>query len=196
MIANSPTAIISWRLILYHGRIFVQRDQFVLPVKRYGNEHKPKLVILLCNPGDEPMKYERLPEYTMYLDGKYKDTGLSLDIACRYNDWWDDFFNVFKQVNLKPSDVLVLEYYPYHTRDMSLVPDYNQWTDYAKKALSENEKLLSKFMYKNIPVFGCYYSHWLREVPELKEYKLFYKSRARFKNQKIKELHQFLQEVL
>ena len=107
-----------------------------------------------------------------------------------------NFLNVFKQVNLKPSDVLVLEYYPYHTREMSLIPNYNQWTDYAKNALSENKKLLSKFMAKNIPVFGYYYSHWLREVPKLKEYKLFYKSRARFKNHKIKELHQFLQEVL
>lgn len=51
-------------------------------------------------------------------------------------------------------------------------------------------------MSKNVPVFGYYHSHWLRDVPELKDYKLFYKSRARFKTHKIKELHQFLQEVL
>lgn len=174
----------------------MQPNLYILPVKRYGNERNPKLVILLCNPGDDPLKYERLPDYTMFLDGTYKDTSLSLDTACKYNDWWDDFFNVFKQVNLKSSDVLVLEYYPYHTCDMSLVPNYNQWTDYAKTALSENIKVLQKHMSKNVPVFGYYYSHWLREVPKLKEYKLFYKSRVRFKNHKIKELHQFLQEVL
>jgi hypothetical protein len=174
----------------------MQPNPYILPVKRYGNERNPKLIILLCNPGDDPIKCERLPDYTMYLDGKYKEAGLSLDVAYKYNEWWDEFFTVFKQAKLKPSDVLVLEYYPYHTCDMSLVPNYNQWTDYAKNALSENKKLLNKFMSKNVPVFGYYYSHWLREVPELKNYKLFYKSRARFKNRKIKELHQFLKEVL
>lgn len=174
----------------------MQRNPYILPVKRYGNEHNPKLVILLCNPGDDPLKYERLSDYTLYLKGEYKDAGLSLDIACKYNDWWDDFFDVFKKVKLKSSDVLVLEYYPYHTCDMSLIPNYNQWTDYAKNALSENKKLLSKFMYKNIPVFGYYYSYWLREVSELKNYKLFYKSRNRFKKSKCKELYKFLQEVL
>ena len=174
----------------------MQRNPYILPVKRYGNESNPKLVILLCNPGDNPLKYERLSDYTLYLKGEYKDAGLSLDIACKYNDWWDDFFDVFKKVKLKSSDVLVLEYYPYHTCDMSLMPNCNQWTDYAKTALSENKKLLQKFMSKNVPVFGYYYSHWLREVSELKNYKLFYKSRNRFKKSKCKELYKFLQEVL
>ena len=174
----------------------MSRDLYDLPVVRLGNDRNPRLVILLWNPGGNPQWSKRLPEYAMRADGCYAPTGMPLDGLQEYNGWWDDFFNVFKQVNLKSSDVLVLEYYPYHTRDVPLIPNYNQWTDYAKNALSENKKLLSKFMYKNIPVFGYYYSHWLREVPELKEYKLFYKSRARFKTHKIKELHQFLQEVL
>ena len=75
----------------------MQKNPYILPVKRYGNERNPKLVILLCNPGDDPIKYERLPDYTMYLKGEYKDAGLSLDIACKYNGWWDDFFNVFSR---------------------------------------------------------------------------------------------------
>ena len=115
------------------------------------------------------------------------------------------YFNFFipqESMALKLTMPLGISYYSF--KMISFVMDsYNgkieervQWTDYAKNALSENKKLLQKFMSKNIPVFGYYYSHWIREIPQLKDYKLFYKSHARFKNHKIKELNQFLQEVL
>ncbi len=173
----------------------MQQNLYILPVKRYGNEYNPKLVILLLNPGDSTEFPKRLPDYTMNNEGVYKDSGNSITVLREYNKWFDDFYTVFINNDLRESDVLMLEYYPYHTANMSEIPNKSDWTKYAKESLIENKELLHKFISQNIPVFGYYYSHWVQDIPQLKEYSLFYPSKKRFKKQKCSELHTFLQKV-
>ena len=169
-------------------------NPYVLPVKRLGNEKNPRLVILLCNPGGDPRWPCRLPEYAMRADRVYKDAGMLLDSLQEYNSWWDDFFGVFQKHNIKPSEVLLLEYYPYHTvasGDFSHNPQ--KWYDtYACNALDENVAILRQQMMRGIPIFGYYYGDWVRAISELKDYQTFHKSHGRWKKQKIKELDAFL----
>lgn len=172
---------------------YVCIDPYVLPVKWFGNEKNPRLVILLCNPGGAPKWPKRLPEYAMQKDGIYKDAGMSLADCQKYNDWCDDFFDVFEEHKLNPADVLLLEFYPYHTvssRGFSHNP--NKWNDDARAALESNIEILRRHMMQEMPIFGYYWGDWLRAVPELKEYANFYKSKGAWKKQKIKELDEFL----
>jgi len=172
-------------------------NPYALPVKRLGNERNPKLVILLSNPGGDPKWPYRLPEYTMDLHGEYKDARMSL-IKCReYNDWWDDFFRIFEKHDINPADVLLLEFYPYHTVSSGdFNSDSRKWNRYACVALDENITILRRCLARNIPVFGYYYGCWLRTIPKLKEYRRFYKSRGRWKSQKIKEFDNFLVKIV
>lgn len=168
-------------------------DPYVLPVKRLGNEENPRLVILLCNPGGDPQWSRRLPEYAMRADRVYKDSKMPLDLLQEYNPWWDDFIAVFQKYHIKTSEVLLLEYYPYHSGSSDdFVHNPKHWDGYARKALDENIKILRQQMAQSIPIFGYYYSDWLRAIPELKEYQQFNKTDKRWKKLKIKELDRFL----
>ena len=172
-------------------------DPYVLPVKWFGNEKNPRLVILLCNPGGDPKWPERLPEYTMQRDGVYKDSGMSLTECRKYNDWWDDFFGVFEKHKLTPADVLLLEFYPYHTvssRDFSHNP--KTWDKDIRDILDSNIAILRRHMAQGLPVFGYYWCDWVRVVPELQDYKRFCKSEGAWKKQKIKELCKFLSKEI
>lgn len=168
-------------------------DPYVLPVKWFGNEKNPRLVILLCNPGGDPKWPKRLPEYTMQRDDVYKDSGMSLTECREYNDWWDDFFDVFEKHKLNPADVLLLEFYPYHTvSSHNFSHNPNKWNDYARAALDSNIAILRRHMTQGLPIFGYYWADWVRVVPELQDYKRFCKSEGAWKKQKIKELDEFL----
>ncbi len=172
---------------------YVCIEPYVFPVKWFGNEKNPRLVILLCNPGGDPKWPKRLPEYAMQKDGVYKDAGISLADCQKYNDWWDDFFDVFEKHKLNPADVLLLEFYPYHTvssRDFSHNPE--KWNDYARAALDSNIEILRRYIAQGLPIFGYYWGDWLRTVPELQDYDIFHKSEGTWKKQKIKELDEFL----
>jgi len=170
-------------------------NPYVLPVKRLGNERNPKLVILLSNLGDDAKWPCRLPEYTMNLRGEYKDAGMSLKKCREYNDWWDDFFRIFEKYDINPADVLLLEYYPYHTISSGdFNPNSRKWNSYACAALDENITILRRCLARNILVFGYYYGCWLHIIPELQNYMHFHKSKGRWKSQKIKELDNFLNQ--
>lgn len=170
----------------------MQSASCVLPVKRLGNDKNPKLVVLLCNPGGDPMLPKRLPEYAMDKDGVYKDSGMPLDTAWEYNGWWDDFFKIFDKHNLKHSDVLFLEYYPYHTVSSADIPPEKEWPADALKVRDENIALLQKCIKTNAIIFGYYPGKWLNKVRDLERYHNFYKSTAGWKSGKIKELDKFL----
>lgn len=166
-------------------------DPYVLPVKWLGNVENPHLIILLCNPGGDPKWPKRMPEGYMELDGVYKDSGMSLTECRKYNGWWDDFFGVFETHNINPSDVLLLEFYPYHSVSsgaFSHNPD--KWNEYARAALNENIAILRRHMARGVLVFGYYWGDWLRVVPELNSYANF--SQGAWKKQKIKELSNFI----
>ncbi len=171
----------------------MKENKYILPVKRIGNARNPRVVILLSNPGGDWRMYKRLPDYAMYLDGKYTDQGGQIKTAQEYNAWWDDFVNVARTNGMDSKDILALEYYPYHTVSSSEIPKYKDWTDYAKCALAENIDILKNCMRKGVPVFGYYHGLWTCAVPELKTYTCFYKSAQSWKNNKIKEFRAFLE---
>ncbi len=170
----------------------VINNPYVLPVKRIGNSRNPKLVILLSNPGEDWRMPKRLPDYTMYLDGKYKDQDGLIRIAQEYNAWWDDIVEVARVNGIEPENILALEYYPYHTISSAEIPKYNEWTDYAKSALDENIEILQKCIKDGAIIFGYYHGFWSRKVEELSMHPKFYKSTQAWKSNKIKELHVFL----
>ena len=167
-------------------------DLYDLPVVRLGNDSNPRLVILLWNPGGNPQWPKRLPEYAMRLDGCYAPTGMPLDSLQEYNDWWDDFCAAFREHGVKNSEVLFLEYYPYHTASSRDIPPETTWPNDARDARDENADLLRRCMARNVPVFGYYPAPWLRWVTELHTYTPFQKSNRGWKKQKIKELEIFL----
>lgn len=164
------------------------------PVKRIGNEKNPKLIILLSNPGADPKYYKRLPEYVMEKDGFYKDSGMNLNMEREYVSWWDNILNKTDKY-ISDSDILALEFYPYHTSKATEIPEYKNWNEYVKNSLDENMKLLKNFMDKNILIFGYYWGGWLQKMPELKDYSNFYMSKnTQGQSNKIKELIKFLLE--
>lgn len=177
----------------------MSESKYRFPVKRIGNENAPKLVILLCNPGSNPEYYKRLSDYTMYLDGVYKDAGNKLSVVRQYEEWWDKLLNVTDQFGLSDSQILALEFYPYHTEGSEDIPPYNQWTKYAKDTLCENIKILEKCVEKNIPVFGYYHGNWtrLKETKDLlRNYPLFRKSpNCQGQAIKLRSLEEFLKDL-
>lgn len=170
-------------------------DLYDLPVVRLGNDENPRLVILLWNPGGNPQWPKRLPEYAMRADGRYATTGMHLNSLQEYNDWWDDFCAVFRERGIEQSEVLFLEYYPYHTASSRDIPPEAMWPHGARDARDENVALLRRCMARNVPVFGYYPAPWLRRVTELRTYTLFQKSNRAWKKQKIKELENFLSKL-
>ncbi len=163
------------------------------PVSRIGNEHAPRLILLLCNPGGDSKWPRRLPEYAMDKDGCYKPTGMNFSQVREYCQWWDNVLNVTDEY-VKDSDVLALEYYPYHTpRAVRETSDKSLWDDFAKNSLEQNKKLLQKHMANGVPVFGYYWGNWLKEdIPGLAE--CCYKSRnTRGQASKLHDLKEFLE---
>lgn len=169
--------------------------KFLYPVKRIGNEKNPKLIILLSNPGGDPKSYKRLPEYVMEKNDLYSATRMNLAMEREYCLWWDDILKKTDKY-ISDSDILALEFYPYHTVKSSDIPQNQQnWNSFAKESLEENINLLKKFMDKDISIFGYYWGDWLKEVPELEQYPNFYKSKnTQAKGNKIKDLVSFLSE--
>lgn len=138
-------------------------------VKRIGNEISPELVILVCNPGRNPEYYKRLSDYTMSLDGVYLDAGNDFSIVRQYEEWWDNILQITDAFGVSDTEILALEYYPYHTESSADIPKYDDWTQYAKDALVENIKILERCINKNVPVFGYYFGNWMRPKNSAKE---------------------------
>lgn len=177
----------------------MSENKYRFPIKRIGNEKGSKLVILLCNPGTNPEYYKRLSDYTMHLDGCYKDAGNKFSIVRQYEEWWDSVLKVTDAYGVSDKDILALEYYPYHTETSTDIPKYSQWDDYAKAALDENIKILERCVAKNIPIFGYYHGDWMRIEPVkklLQKYPNFYKSRnCQGQASKLKDLRAFLGQL-
>lgn len=177
----------------------MSENQYRFPVKRIGNEHTPKLVLLLCNPGRNPEYYKRLSDYTMSLDGVYKDAENEFSVVRQYEEWWDNVLKITDTFGIQDKDILALEYYPYHTEKSADIPTYNQWNDYAKTSLNENIEILQRCLNNNIPVFGYYQGNWmhLEQVKELlQNYPCFYKSKnCQGQAIKLKELQAFLEQL-
>lgn len=135
--------------------------QKLFPVSRIGNEKSPKLIILLCNPGGDVKYYKRLPEYVMDKDKFYKSSGMNLHTYREYCAWWD---NILKKTDkyIQDTDILALEYYPYHTKRSNDSKNW-LWDDFAQKSLIQNKKLLLKHIENGVRVFGYYYGFWLSD---------------------------------
>jgi hypothetical protein len=147
--------------------------KFDLPVKRIGNEINPKLIILLENPGFNPSHIKWSSEYTMKIDGVYKDCGMSFSIVKQYEEWWFKLSEIWaKDNNFKDDDILSLEYYPFATLNSEKRKEIynNLWNPYAMHSLKENIELLMKFMKQSIPIFVYYKSNWFEVVPALNQY--------------------------
>ena len=158
----------------------MSKNKYRFPVKRIGNEKLPKLVMLLCNPGRNPEYYKRLSDYTMSLDGVYKDAGNKFSVVRQYEEWWYKVLQITDAFGVSDTKILALEYYPYHTESSADIPKYDEWDDYAKSALNENIKILEHCINKNIPIFGYYHGNWMRLKPVkelLRNYSEFYKSK-------------------
>ena len=177
----------------------MSENKYRFPVKRIGNEKTPRLVMLLCNPGGNPDHYKRLSDYTMSLDGVYMDAGNKFSVERQYEEWWDKVLQVTDEFGIPDTDILALEFYPYHTESSSDIPKYNQWNEYAKASLDENVEILKRCIGKDIPVFGYYSGNWLcdERVKELlHNYQNFYKSRnCQGQAIKLKELRTFLEQL-
>ncbi|MCM1294025.1 MAG: hypothetical protein NC311_00485 [Muribaculaceae bacterium] len=178
----------------------MSENKYCFPVKRIGNEISPKLVILICNPGSNPEYYKRLSDYTMSLDGVYRDAGNDFSIVRQYEGWWDNILKITDTFGIPDTEILALEYYPYHTESSADIPKYDDWTQYAKDALDENIKILERCINKNVPVFGYYFGNWMRQKNSAKKllqnYSNFYPSQnCRGQAIKLKELRTFLERL-
>ena len=165
----------------------------VFPVSRIGNTRAPRLIILLCNPGGDPKWPRRFPEYAMDKDGYYKPDGMIFKWVREYCAWWDNVLNV-TDAYVKDSDILALEFYPYHTPRAGVdVCDKKGWDSFAITSLEQNKKLLRRHMANGVPVFGYYWGNWIREgIPNLD--KCCYKSRnSRGQAPKLHDLKDFME---
>ncbi|MDE6481410.1 MAG: hypothetical protein K2L25_01140 [Alphaproteobacteria bacterium] len=162
-------------------------------VSRIGNERTPRLIILLCNPGGNPKWPRRFPEYAMDKDGCYKQIGMNFSQVREYCEWWDNVLNVTDKY-VKDSDILALEYYPYHTPGMCKETNNKAlWDDFAKNSLEQNKKLLQKHMGNGVPVFGYYWGNWLKEnIPGLTKY-CYQSKNTRGQASKLHDLKDFLE---
>ena len=151
---------------------------YPFPSKRMGNELNPKLVILLENNGGNPRYIKWNSDYSMNMDGVYKDSGIPFSIVKEYDRWWHDMSERWAS-KFKDDEVLALEYYPYATEKTikcnEIYPRQNdtQWNQYARDSLIENIELLRNAMNNRAAIF-IYYSangNWYEKVPELKQYK-------------------------
>ena len=162
------------------------------PVSRIGNERNPRLIILLLNPAGCPEYYLRFPEYTMRKDKVYKPKGMHFCDVRKYCEWWDKVLYVTDEY-IDDSDVLALEYYPYHTPGAcSETNNKSKWNDFAHTCLAENKDLLKKHIANGVPVFGYYWGNWFNEkdIPELSKC-LHFKSKG-WQSQKLKDLKNFM----
>lgn len=168
----------------------------LFPIQNEGNIRNPKLVILLNNPGGSCKHIEWLPEYTMSLDGKYKDSGIKIKDLCKYSKWWHDLIEpIIKQTNFKYTDICGLEFYPYHTKQSNKIPKQNLWDQYAKTSKEKNIKLLKKFIKQKALIFGYYYGNWEKAQPKLDKYAGYCKSLYRFPAAKRKKLLNFAKKA-
>lgn len=131
------------------------------PVSRIGNSKSPRLVILLCNPGGDPNYYKRLPEYTMGRDGFYSSSGMDMHVYREYCAWWDNLLRKTDKY-IADTDILALEYYPYHSRRTNDIKNWH-WDKFAQRSLAENKKLLLRHIKNGVPVFGYYPGLWLND---------------------------------
>ena len=170
------------------------------PVSRIGNEKSPKLIILLCNPGGDAKYYKRLAEYSMDKDDFYKPIGMNLHIYREYCEWWDNVLKKTDKFGIKDTEILALEYYPYHTKRSNDSKHWN-WDKFAQKSLLKNKELLLKHITNGVPVFGYYYGFWLNDKDIGKallklNYKQFYKSRNGLgQSLKLKDLENYLRII-
>ena len=131
----------------------MSKPNCILPVKRTGNQKNPKLIILLSNPGGNPDWPKRLPEYAMDADGEYHDADMDLSVCRDYNEWFDDIITIAARYGIKPSQILILEYYPYHTvRSADFIQNPNKWNSYARDALTENVAILRTHIVHDVQV--------------------------------------------
>jgi len=175
--------------------------KYDLPIKRIGNEKNPKLIILLENPACDIDFIKRNPEYTMFKDGVYKDSGVMFGIEREYCKWWDDLLKI-TDLKLKDSEILALEYYPYGTSKDNKIK-YQEiygtkkktaiWDGYAIRAQQENIKLLKKFMKQKVPVFVYYNAGWFDKVSELRSYTD--NNNCSYKNQILRRLEIFISKL-
>ncbi len=176
-------------------------NKYPYPVTRIGNEVNPKLIILLENPGSNIEHVKWNPEYTMKVDGVYRESGMSFSVVKEYIKWWYELSEIWSERGtLTDKDVLSLEYYPYPTSKISKEKrrqlKKESWDDYALNSLDENKNLIKRFIKLNIPIFVYYQSQWLKEIPELKTYKnRSLPQKGSFRYQIKKRLEHFIKKI-
>lgn len=147
------------------------------PVSRIGNSKNPRVIILLENSNSDPINLELNPEYTLWLDNKFtpynrsSHSHMDLTTFIKYDKWWHTLWNYCTEGEnpnkLEKDDFLVLEFYPYFTKDDTekrkrvYNKKNNDWDDFAKQSLEINKKLLESAMKHKIPIFIYYKSGWL-----------------------------------
>ena len=145
--------------------------------------------------------YYKEYEYTMDKDGCYKPAGMNLHVYREYCAWWDNVLKKTDKFGIKDTDILALEYYPYHTR-RSNDSKHWVWDTFATKSLIKNKELLLKHIANGVPVFGYYYGFWLNDKDVGKQLsglnkKQFCKSRNGLgQSLKLKDLENWLQTIL
>ena len=176
--------------------------QKIFPVSRVGNEKSPRLVVLLCNPGGDPKYYKRLDEYPMNQDGIYKSSGMNLHKCREYCEWWDNFLNKTDKFGIKDTEILALEYYPYHSPNVNSSKDWI-WDEFAIQSLAQNKKLLLKHIAHGVPVFGYYYGLWVSKkdkelynaLSQLNDVQFHKSKNARGQPAKLKDLENWLSKI-
>jgi hypothetical protein len=176
-------------------------NKYPYPVTRIGNEVNPKLIILLENPGSNIEHIKWNPEYTMKVDGVYRESGMSFSVVKEYIKWWYELSEIWSENgNLNDKHVLSLEYYPYPTSKINKEKrrqlKKDNWDDYALNSLKDNVTLIKKFIDLNIPIFVYYKSRWFEEVPELETYEnKSFRAKGSFRNQIKKRLKHFIKRI-
>jgi hypothetical protein len=177
--------------------VIPDKNKFCYPVSRIGNAKNPKLIILLCNPGGSTEYYKMLGEYVMDKDHKYSAKEMKFKYSRQYIQWWNEILQITDKYKVKDSEILALEYYPYHTRkfderESNDIPKSRK--KFVQESLKENTEILKQGIENKIPIFGYYHGCWTKHFPDLSDYEKLYKCKERWKSSKLKELETFLKE--
>jgi len=159
-------------------------NKYDFPVSRIGNTFNPKLVILLENQASHPEILTLNPEYTMYLDGKFKPSinspeknkeNMQFETVIKYDKWWHDLSKIWIQstISLQSDEILAIEYYPYATsshidknvrqREKENEIYFKKWedkNDLSIDLLQKNLRILNSVIENDVPIFVYYKAGW------------------------------------